>query len=58
VNGAPFQIKKDENFRRLYALIATFHGDKPAFTVTATLTGAFFAGEERQRADGKTRYGG
>jgi hypothetical protein len=58
VNGTPFQIKKDENFRRLYALISTFHGDNPAFSVTATLTGAFFAGEERQGADGKTRYGG
>ena len=58
VNGVSYGIMKDENFRRLYALIAARHGDKPAYQVTATLTGAFLAGEERKLPDGKSDFGG
>ncbi len=54
VNGVSYGIKKDENFRRLYALIAARRGEKPAYTVTATLTGAFLAGQETKAGDGKT----
>jgi hypothetical protein len=58
VNGAPYGIKKDENFRRFYALIAARRGDEPVYRVTATLTGAFFAGAERKLASGQTYYAG
>lgn len=58
VNGVSYGIRKDENFRRLYALIAARHGDKPAHQVTATLTGAFFSGEERKLPNGKSDFGG
>lgn len=58
VNDVPYGIKKDGNFRGLYALIAARHGDKPDYSVTATLTGTFFAGEERKLADGKSGFGG
>ncbi len=58
VKGVPYGITKDENFRRLYALIAARHGDKPVYRVTATLTGAFFAGQRRELPDGKTDYAG
>jgi hypothetical protein len=58
VNGVSHGIKKDEKFRRLYALIAARHGDKPAYTVTATLEGAFYAGEERLLANGQTDFSG
>ena len=50
VNDVLYGIKKDENFHRLYALIAARHGGKPNYSVTATLTGNFFAGEERKSA--------
>jgi len=52
VNDVPYGIKKDENFHKLYALIASRHGDKPDYNVTATLTGMFFAGEEVRNAKG------
>jgi len=58
VNGVSFGVKKDENFRRLYALIAARKGDKPAYFVTATLEGAFFAGEEQRRPDGQGYFAG
>lgn len=58
VNGVPYGIKKDENFRRFYALVAARHGDKPAYQVTATLTGAFFAGEEHKLPNGQTTFMG
>jgi hypothetical protein len=58
VNDVPYGIKKDENFRRLYALIAARHGEKPDYSVTATLTGTFFAGEERKLPNGQKDYGG
>lgn len=58
VNGATYGINKDENFRRLYALIAARRGNLPAFQVTATLTGAFYAGVERNAPNGQTRFGG
>jgi hypothetical protein len=58
VNGVSFGINKDDNFRRLYASIAARHGDKPDYQVTAKLTGTFFAGEERQLANGQKNFGG
>ncbi|HTZ76249.1 MAG TPA: hypothetical protein VMB47_20200 [Candidatus Aquilonibacter sp.] len=58
VNGTPYAIQKDESFRRLYALITTKKGNKPVYSVTATLTGSFFAGEPRKGSDGVTRYTG
>jgi len=58
VNGVSYGMVKDENFRRLYALIAARHGDKPEYKVTATMTGTFFAGEERKLADGQEDFGG
>jgi len=58
VNGVSYGIKKDENFRRFYALIAARHGNKPVYRVTATLTGTFFAGEERKLPNGLTHFGG
>lgn len=58
VNGVSYGVKKDENFRKLYALIAARHGDKPAYRVTATLTGTFFAGDERKLPNGKTDFAG
>jgi len=58
VNNVPYGIKKDEHFRRLYALIAARHGDKPDYSVTATLTGMFFAGEESRTAKGAVDFAG
>jgi len=58
VNGVPYGIKKDENFHELYALIAARHGDKPDYSVTATLTGTFFAGEETKLANGQSDFHG
>jgi len=58
VNDVPYAINKDENFHRLYALVAARHGDKPEYSVTATLTGRFFAGEERGTAKGSVEFGG
>lgn len=58
VNGVSYGIKKDESFRRLYALIAATRGDKPEFRVTATLTGAFFAGEEIKPPNGQSTFRG
>ena len=58
VNGVQYGIKKDDSFRRLYALIAARNGDKPAYRATATLTGAFLAGEESKSQDGKSRFSG
>lgn len=52
LNGVSYGIEKDDSFHRLYALIASRHGDKPDYKVTATLTGAFFAGEESRDATG------
>ena len=58
VNDVRYGIKKDENFHRLYALIAARHGGKPDYSVTATLTGKFFAGEERRSAKGAVYFVG
>src|SRR5580704_505395 len=58
VNGVSYAITRDENFRKLYALIAARHGDKPSYSVTATLTGAFLAGEERKLTNGQSYLGG
>jgi len=59
VHGNSYGIKKDANFRRLYALIAARHGDKPDYRVTATLMGTFFAGQElRNSKDDVVSFGG
>jgi hypothetical protein len=58
VQGISYGIKKDANFRELYALIAARHGDKPDYRVTATLTGMFFAGKELTNAKGDAPYFG
>jgi hypothetical protein len=58
VNGVSYGIKKDDSFRKLYALIAARHGNKPDYKVTATLTGMFLAGEEHKTAKGATYFGG
>jgi len=59
VNGISYAVKKDESFRRLYALIAARRGDKPEYRATATLTGTFLAGEESKSAStGHTYFRG
>jgi hypothetical protein len=58
LNGALYGIKKDDNFRKLYALIASRHGDKSDYRVTATLRGKFFAGEESRTAKGIVNFVG
>jgi hypothetical protein len=58
VEGVPYRVDKDDNFRKLYALIAAKSGDKPKFRVTATLVGRFFAGEPTVGGDGVTRFTG
>jgi hypothetical protein len=58
VDGVPIAIRKDANFRRLYALITSRRGNKPRYRVTATLTGMFFAGRETKFADGGSGYVG
>lgn len=58
VDRIPVAINKDENFRRLYALIASRHGDKPNYRVTATLTGRFFAGVQGRNAQGGIHFWG
>lgn len=56
VDGVSYGITKDDSFRKLYALIAARHGDKPDYRVTATLTGPFFAGEESRTAKGAVNF--
>jgi hypothetical protein len=58
VNDVSYGIKKDDSFRKLYALIAARHGDKPDYRVTATLTGMFFAGRENRTAKGTIDFVG
>jgi hypothetical protein len=58
VNGVSYSINKDEQFRRLYALIAARHGDEPEYRVTATLIGTFLSGEEARLARGEGSYSG
>lgn len=57
VRGVAYQIKKDDSFRRLYALITARDGDEPAYHVTTTLTGAFF-GEQIELPGGRHYVGG
>jgi hypothetical protein len=58
VEGVPYGIKKDENFLKLYAMLAALDTDKPKYRVTATLTGPFFAGREGKGGDGQTYFTG
>lgn len=58
VNDISYSIVKNDDFRRLYALIAAVQKDKPEFRVRATLTGAFFAGEQTIGANGQRSLSG
>ena len=58
VDGISYKMRKDENFRRLYALIAAQRGGKPEYRVTATLIGTFLAGSEQKFPGGTTSFGG
>jgi len=57
VKGISYGIEKNDDFRKLYALIAAVRRDRPEYRVTATLTGAFFAGEATV-ANGKQSLSG
>lgn len=57
-DGISVGIEKDDDLRRLYALITSRHGDKAEYRVTATLTGIFFAGRPTKFADGTSAYVG
>lgn len=56
VDGVPLGIKKDDNFRKLYALITSRRGTKPRYGVTATLSGMFFAGQLTKFANGRRGF--
>jgi hypothetical protein len=58
LDGVSYGIEKDENFHKLYALIAARHGEKPDYEVTATLRGKFFAGEESRTIRGAANFVG
>lgn len=58
VNKVSYGIRKDDNFRKLYALIAAHHGGKFDYKVTATLVGMFFAGEESKTVKGSVDFVG
>ena len=58
VNGVGNKVKKDDNFRRLYALISARHEISPIYTVTATLLGFFAAGTKTTWANGQTGFSG
>lgn len=58
IKGVSYRIQKDDNFRRLYALIAARNGNEPAYSATATLTGVFFAGHKIKLPDGQVRFMG
>jgi hypothetical protein len=58
-HGASYSIKKDADFRKLYALLAAKNGEKPLYRATAMVTGVFFAGPDiAKRDDGTTEYTG
>lgn len=54
VNDVSYGIKKDDNFRKLYALISARNGNNPEYQVTATLTGNFFAKKTQTLSSGQT----
>jgi hypothetical protein len=53
-----YGIEKDDSFRKLYALIAARHEDKPDYSVTANLTGTFLSGKESKTAKGAVHFVG
>lgn len=57
IEGVSYGIKRDDSFRKFYALIAARDGEKAEYRVTATLTGKFFSGEEIKTAKGATYRG-
>ena len=58
IKGVSYGVRKDANFRKLYALIAARHAGKPDYRVTATLTGTFFSEELRNSNGEMVRFGG
>ncbi|MGA8222040.1 MAG: hypothetical protein WB780_10340 [Candidatus Acidiferrales bacterium] len=52
VNDVSYGIQRDQGFYRFYSLISARNGEKAIYSVTATVTGAFFAGIENKRAGG------
>jgi hypothetical protein len=58
VDGVSYGINKDDNFRKLYALLAARRGDNAMYRPTATVTGAVLSGDERKSPDGKTIFAG
>src|SRR4029077_12410101 len=58
IKGVSYGIQKDEPFKRLYALIAAREADRPAYSVTATLSGVFFAGYKFRLPNGQVQYRG
>lgn len=56
MKGKEYFLKKDDNFRRFYALMTAVRDEKPAYRVTATLRGAFFS--ERKGASDESEWGG
>jgi hypothetical protein len=57
VDGVSYGIKKDENFRKLYALIAAGQGNLELFRVTATLSGVFLAVKDPEAVSGYGHLG-
>jgi hypothetical protein len=57
VEGVSYGIKKDESFRKLYALIAAGRGNLAPFRVTATLSGVFFAVNDPEAPSGYGHLG-
>jgi hypothetical protein len=63
VGGVPVSLIKDDNFERFFALISARHGHDahysgPLYSVTATLTGTFLAGNCKLRSDGRPEMPG
>jgi hypothetical protein len=58
VNEVSYGIKRDQAFYRFYSLISARHGEKAIYHVTATVTGAFFAGIENKRVPGHKSFMG
>lgn len=58
VNGVGNKVRKDDNFRRLYALISARHEISPSYAVTATLVGFFAAGTKATWANGQSGFSG
>jgi hypothetical protein len=58
VNDVSYGIQRDQAFYRFYSLISARNGEKAIYKVTATVTGAFFAGIENKRVPGHKSFMG